>query len=432
MRGWRNWALTIESVAAQGFADEVLPANYGPVALFLDVDGTLLELAERPERVVTPAGLISTLARTERKLGGALALISGRPLDDLDRLFAPLRLRASGVHGAEVAVRSGRPGDPLAAGFGVAGVLMDGADGRPQRIPGSFRGEQALQLRNSLPSSSACRGGLAEGGHAARRGRAADSGRSDGGALRHRAESAGLRQGPGDRGVSLHIPFSPAARRFSSATMRPTKPASPSSPRAEAGLIRSDDRRPGRVGAFERPRDVRDWLAAVRGREGRTHDDRAPDAQAEPRPRADRQQLRSGVRSIATRASSGGASRISIPIPSFRGSSPATRRRASATSCSRAASRPSRAMSAIPRSSRRSSPTPKARRCAITDFAPRFDHFEREFRPPQIMRRIEPIAGLPRIAIRVRPTHNYGRPTTERRGRLQSHPLCRRARRSCG
>jgi GH15 family glucan-1,4-alpha-glucosidase len=48
----------------------------------------------------------------------------------------------------------------------------------------------------------------------------------------------------------------------------------------------------------------------------------------------------------------------------------------------------------------------------VADFAPRFDLFEREYRPPQIIRRIEPVAGLPRIAIRVRPTHNYGRPTT--------------------
>jgi GH15 family glucan-1,4-alpha-glucosidase len=48
----------------------------------------------------------------------------------------------------------------------------------------------------------------------------------------------------------------------------------------------------------------------------------------------------------------------------------------------------------------------------VADFAPRFDLFEREYRPPQIIRRIEPLAGLPRIAIRVRPTHNYGRPTT--------------------
>ena len=72
------------------------------VALFLDVDGTLLDLAARPGDVVTPAGLVGTLANIERKLGGALALISGRSIDDIDHLFAPLRLRASGVHGAEI------------------------------------------------------------------------------------------------------------------------------------------------------------------------------------------------------------------------------------------------------------------------------------------------------------------------------------------
>ncbi len=44
----------------------------------------------------------------------------------------------------------------------------------------------------------------------------------------------------------------------------------------------------------------------------------------------------------------------------------------------------------------------------ITDFAPRFRHYERIFRPPQLFRIIEPLKGLPRITIRVRPTHNYG------------------------
>lgn len=44
----------------------------------------------------------------------------------------------------------------------------------------------------------------------------------------------------------------------------------------------------------------------------------------------------------------------------------------------------------------------------ITDFAPRFRHYERIFRPPQLIRIIEPVAGLPRITLRVRPTHNYG------------------------
>ncbi|WP_131194152.1 glycoside hydrolase family 15 protein [Lichenihabitans psoromatis] len=49
----------------------------------------------------------------------------------------------------------------------------------------------------------------------------------------------------------------------------------------------------------------------------------------------------------------------------------------------------------------------------VTDFVPRFERFERTFRPSQIVRRIEPMAGLPRITIRVRPTYDYGRKVTE-------------------
>jgi GH15 family glucan-1,4-alpha-glucosidase len=49
----------------------------------------------------------------------------------------------------------------------------------------------------------------------------------------------------------------------------------------------------------------------------------------------------------------------------------------------------------------------------ITDFMPRFGRYERVFRPPQLIRRIEPIAGLPRVTIRVRPTFDYGKPSTQ-------------------
>lgn len=54
--------------------------------------------------------------------------------------------------------------------------------------------------------------------------------------------------------------------------------------------------------------------------------------------------------------------------------------------------------------------------CAVrvTDFAPRFRHFGRIFRPPQLIRIIEPCAGMPRITIRVRATHRYGEPVTTR------------------
>jgi len=72
------------------------------IGLFLDVDGTLLDLAPRPDAVEVPSGLREALEGAERRLCGALALVSGRPIDELDRIFYPLRLRASGIHGAEI------------------------------------------------------------------------------------------------------------------------------------------------------------------------------------------------------------------------------------------------------------------------------------------------------------------------------------------
>jgi trehalose 6-phosphate phosphatase len=81
-------------------------------ALFLDVDGTLLDLAPAPEAVVVPDGLRGCLARLHAALGGALALISGRALADCDRLFTPLRLPVAGQHGAEI--RLGAAGEARA------------------------------------------------------------------------------------------------------------------------------------------------------------------------------------------------------------------------------------------------------------------------------------------------------------------------------
>ena len=71
------------------------------VALFLDVDGTLVEIAREPGAVHVPERLCQILADLEQALDGALALVSGRSLEQLDRLFAPLRLNAAGLHGLE-------------------------------------------------------------------------------------------------------------------------------------------------------------------------------------------------------------------------------------------------------------------------------------------------------------------------------------------
>jgi trehalose 6-phosphate phosphatase len=70
-------------------------------ALFLDVDGTLLDIAPRPEQVRVSPGLPALLARLAGTRGDALALVSGRPLAQIDALFRPWHGAAAGLHGIE-------------------------------------------------------------------------------------------------------------------------------------------------------------------------------------------------------------------------------------------------------------------------------------------------------------------------------------------
>lgn len=72
------------------------------LALFLDVDGTLIEFADAPELVTVRQEVPLLLARLHEQTLGAVAFISGRPLIDLDWLFPDLRLPAAGQHGAEL------------------------------------------------------------------------------------------------------------------------------------------------------------------------------------------------------------------------------------------------------------------------------------------------------------------------------------------
>jgi trehalose 6-phosphate phosphatase len=77
------------------------PVN-GNTALFLDIDGTLLDLARTPDAVVVPDELRTALEKLHDELQGALAFVSGRSLAGIDRLFKPLHPAAIGCHGAEV------------------------------------------------------------------------------------------------------------------------------------------------------------------------------------------------------------------------------------------------------------------------------------------------------------------------------------------
>lgn len=79
--------------------------NLSRIALLLDVDGTLLDLASRPQDVHVPEELRGVLQRLARCAHCALALVSGRPIAQLDALFAPLKLATIGCHGAEMRVQ---------------------------------------------------------------------------------------------------------------------------------------------------------------------------------------------------------------------------------------------------------------------------------------------------------------------------------------
>lgn len=79
------------------FAEILSPAS----ALFLDFDGTMVDIAPDPLAVHVPAPLLAVLRDLRGLLGGAVAVISGRPIEQLDAFLEPLRLPAAGVHGAE-------------------------------------------------------------------------------------------------------------------------------------------------------------------------------------------------------------------------------------------------------------------------------------------------------------------------------------------
>src|SRR5438067_4383746 len=71
-------------------------------AILLDIDGTLLDLAPTPREVWVPPGLAKTLNRLLERPSGALALVSGRSLNDIDLIFPPEHFPAVGGHGAEM------------------------------------------------------------------------------------------------------------------------------------------------------------------------------------------------------------------------------------------------------------------------------------------------------------------------------------------
>lgn len=130
---------------------------YPSCAVFLDFDGTLVDIAPRPEAVIVPPALVATLEQLHRWLGGALALISGRPIEQIDAYLEPLILPAAGVHGSER-----RKGDGTLAFLNthplelVEAVAMDLAKGDPRVRVESKRGSIAVHYRQAPEREDEC------------------------------------------------------------------------------------------------------------------------------------------------------------------------------------------------------------------------------------------------------------------------------------
>ena len=135
------------------FVDILCPS----CALFLDFDGTLVDIAPQPEAVVVPSDLVATLTALNKYLGGALALISGRPIDQIDAFLRPLRLPAAGVHGAERRGASGHltllSTHPLQR---VEEAALSLAARHPQLRVENKRGSVALHYRQAPELEQEC------------------------------------------------------------------------------------------------------------------------------------------------------------------------------------------------------------------------------------------------------------------------------------
>lgn len=77
-------------------------SNLADYALFLDVDGTLADIAARPALAEVAPETLASLAILSSRMNGAVAIISGRKLDEVDALMGSQKFAAAGIHGAEL------------------------------------------------------------------------------------------------------------------------------------------------------------------------------------------------------------------------------------------------------------------------------------------------------------------------------------------
>ncbi len=137
---------------------DIDPARY---ALFLDLDGTLLDIHSTPRDVVVPPGLIATLRALVDIFNGAVAIVTGRQVGDADRLLSPLKLATAGVHGVEIRSTPGAIVTSVAARFPpellrqiqVLAERFEGVDVEPKGAAVSVHYRRAPMMRDAAETA---------------------------------------------------------------------------------------------------------------------------------------------------------------------------------------------------------------------------------------------------------------------------------------
>ncbi len=110
----------------------MVPSVSGNTALLLDIDGTLLDMARTPDMVKVPSELLRALDRLAHELNGALAFVSGRSLESVDKLFSPFKPAAIGAHGGEIRSLDGT----VTRTAPVSDAVRDIFTGLAEHVPG--------------------------------------------------------------------------------------------------------------------------------------------------------------------------------------------------------------------------------------------------------------------------------------------------------
>jgi trehalose 6-phosphate phosphatase len=144
---------------------EPLPPVSADTAFFIDFDGTLVDIAPRPELVYVEPGVISLLRALDARFGHAIAVVTGRPLDVIDGFLAPLKLPAAAEHGSIRRDASGRMHEDVRAIHAIelaASRLQPLVEANPGLLLERKQASVALHFRQRPELAEACKAAVAK------------------------------------------------------------------------------------------------------------------------------------------------------------------------------------------------------------------------------------------------------------------------------